>query len=305
MAQANSVYVLRLVSPIGEPPRFYVGSSVDPESRIAAHRAGCGAAYTKRYPVDSIISISAGDRFDEDATVRRLMAEHGIAYVRGGAYSRIKLTKSDMATLRRELHAAVDACLRCGSRDHSVASCPQRAPAARAPTGKNRKAQAVTCARCGRASHTESDCYATTDAQGMDIGRRRMAHAVGCVCCVVSADVIDYDKLRRQGWTLTKGFAKPDLVLPLPPSEPPPPPSEPPPPPSEPPPIDASLLEKSRHVRSFMAKYQEKMGLGSAPHHRIYDRVERTIAGDMPSQTTIDMIEKLYCKSIQFVNKYG
>lgn len=125
MAQANSVYVLRLVSPIGEPPRFYVGSSVDPESRIAAHRAGRGAAYTKRYPVDSIVSVIAGDRFDEDATVRRLMAEHGIANVRGGAYSQIELTESDTATLRRELYAAVDACLRCGSRDHFVASCPQ------------------------------------------------------------------------------------------------------------------------------------------------------------------------------------
>ena len=75
MARAISVYVLRLVSPVGEPPRFYVGSSVDPESRIAAHRAGRGAAYTKRYPVDSIVSVIAGDRFDEDTTVRRLMAD--------------------------------------------------------------------------------------------------------------------------------------------------------------------------------------------------------------------------------------
>ena len=166
MAQANSVYVLRLVSPVGEPPRFYVGSSADPDTRIAAHRAGCGAAFTKRFPVDSIVSISAGDRFDEDATVRRLMAEHGIAYVRGGAYSQIELTESDTATLRRELYAAVDACLRCGSRDHFVAGCPQRAPAA-APTGK---ARAATCARCGRASHTAADCYASTNVQGMSIG---------------------------------------------------------------------------------------------------------------------------------------
>ena len=115
MARAISVYVLRLVSPVGEPPRFYVGSSVDPESRIATHRAGRGAAYTKRYPVDSIVSVIAGDRFDEDTTVRRLMAEHGIANVRGGAYSQIELAESDTATLRRELYAAVDACLRCGA----------------------------------------------------------------------------------------------------------------------------------------------------------------------------------------------
>jgi ribosomal protein L37E len=72
-----------------------------------------------------------------------------------------------MATLRRELYAAVDACLRCGSRDHFVATCPQRVPAARAPT---RKARAMSCARCGRASHTAADCYATTDVQGMTIG---------------------------------------------------------------------------------------------------------------------------------------
>ncbi|NDF01239.1 MAG: hypothetical protein EB034_23680, partial [Verrucomicrobia bacterium] len=104
-----------------------MGSSADPEKRIAEHRAGRGAAYTKRYPAESVVSISPGDRFDEDAAVRRLMREHGIEFVRGGAYSQVKLTADDTAALHRELRAAVDACLRCGSRDHFVASCGQAA----------------------------------------------------------------------------------------------------------------------------------------------------------------------------------
>ena len=104
-------------------------------------------------------------------------------------------------------------------------------------------------------------------------------------------DVIDYDELRRQGWTLTKGHAKPILV-----SQPTP--TEPPPPLSEPPPNDVRLIEKAQYIWSFTTNYREKMGLGPATLSRIVKQIEHIIAGGTPPQTTIDMIEKMYCKVI-------
>ena len=122
-APAVYLYVLRLRSPAGEPPRYYVGSALDYEERLRAHFAGEGAAYTKRYPPAELVELRRGDRFDEDSMTRRLMAEHGIEYVRGGAYTRVQLSAEDTAALQLEIRAAAGLCTNCGRAGHFAATC--------------------------------------------------------------------------------------------------------------------------------------------------------------------------------------
>jgi len=121
------LYVLRLRSPPGEPPRYYVGSALDYEERLRAHFAGEGAAYTRRYPPAELVELRRGDRFDEDSMTRRLMSEHGIEYVRGGAYTRVVLSPEDTASLQLEIRAAAGLCTNCGRAGHFAVAC--RAPA--------------------------------------------------------------------------------------------------------------------------------------------------------------------------------
>jgi predicted GIY-YIG superfamily endonuclease len=121
--QSVHIYILRLRSPPGEPPRYYVGSAVDYEDRVRAHFAGAGAAFTKKYPPVELVEVRAGDRYDEEAATRRLMAERGIEFVRGGAYTRVQLPPEDVFTLQHEIWAAAGRCTNCGRDNHFVATC--------------------------------------------------------------------------------------------------------------------------------------------------------------------------------------
>ena len=121
--QSVHIYILRLRSPPGEPPRYYVGSAVDYEDRVRAHFAGAGAAFTKKYPPVELVEVRAGDRYDEEAATRRLMAERGIEFVRGGAYTRVQLPPEDIFTLQHEIWAAAGRCTNCGRDNHFVATC--------------------------------------------------------------------------------------------------------------------------------------------------------------------------------------
>ena len=121
--QSVHIYILRLRSPPGEPPRYYVGSAVDYEDRVRAHFAGAGAAFTKKYPPVEPVEVRAADRYDEEAATRRLMAERGIEFVRGGAYTRVQLPPEDIFTLQHEIWAAAGRCTNCGRDNHFVATC--------------------------------------------------------------------------------------------------------------------------------------------------------------------------------------
>ena len=170
------LYVLRLRSPPGEPPRYYVGSALDHEERLRAHFAGVGAAFTKRYPPVELVELRRGDRFDEDSMTRRLMAEHGIEYVRGGAYTRVQLSAEDSASLQLEIRAAAGLCTGCGRAGHFAVSCRAAPAAATAavPIKLNEITQAEIgdrwardrCDRCGRGGHAASECR--TQAQNIN-----------------------------------------------------------------------------------------------------------------------------------------
>jgi len=121
------VYVLEL-----RDDCWYVGTTVDPTSRLEAHRSGKGGAeWTRQHPpvkgFSSNLKEVNGDeeqaRLEEDAEVKRLMKEHGIENVRGGSYSTTTLSRTDVKALSKELRHASGGCLRCGHKSHWATNC--------------------------------------------------------------------------------------------------------------------------------------------------------------------------------------
>jgi len=110
---------------------WYVGTTVDPTSRLDAHRSGNGAEWTRQHPPIEGCSYNLkevkGDeeqaRLDEDSEVKRLMKEHGIEKVRGGSYSTTTLSRFDVKALSKELRHASGGCLRCGHKSHWATKC--------------------------------------------------------------------------------------------------------------------------------------------------------------------------------------
>ena len=92
--------------------------------------------------------------YDEDNTVKSMMATYGIENVRGGSYSRVILSESEIEILRREINHAKGACLKCGKTGHYAEQCGQGVK---------------KCTKCGRNSHLAKDCYAKTHLNGNKI----------------------------------------------------------------------------------------------------------------------------------------
>lgn len=116
------VYVLAL-----RGGRFYVGATVDPKGRIAAHRNGLGASWTKRNPVEKVVSVREGGYGDEARVTVEMMRAHGVDAVRGGPWVSTKpmargpWEEPNFAeTMRR---AEANACLNCGALTHWTARC--------------------------------------------------------------------------------------------------------------------------------------------------------------------------------------
>lgn len=115
----TSVYILKLGS-----GKWYVGRSGNADYRIHQHRNGEGSAWTQKYGVLGVHAVHPDvDNFDEDAYVKRMMAEWGVDNVRGGAYSQFRLDSSTRQLLEREIRNARDTCFKCGGSDHFAADC--------------------------------------------------------------------------------------------------------------------------------------------------------------------------------------
>ena len=112
------IYVLEL-----QHGKFYVGKTETPMRRINAHFTGRGSQWTKLHPPVEIVEIFEGDNFDEDKTTIQLMDEHGIDNVRGGTFSRPKLSAPDKLVLNRMINGATDKCFKCGETGHFAENC--------------------------------------------------------------------------------------------------------------------------------------------------------------------------------------
>lgn len=107
---------------------FYVGVTLDMERREREHRVGNASAWTKVHPLTSMASIETYENINEAATAEianttLLMNEYGIDAVRGGAFTKVRLTKAEQTVLAPELDHNANRCFRCGVVGHYASRC--------------------------------------------------------------------------------------------------------------------------------------------------------------------------------------
>ena len=155
------LYVLKL-----RGGRMYVGSTGNLAKRVGQHKKGTGSAWTRRFPVQSVVSATlvakAAVHAMETATTKQMMGQHGVHMVRGGAFSEMVLSDATVEVLSRELRHDGNRCFSCGGTGHYVQRCPEKAVVAAGA----RVRPGARCSRCGRANHAEEDCFASTSVDG-------------------------------------------------------------------------------------------------------------------------------------------
>ena len=118
------LYVLPL-----QANRWYVGSSTNVERRVAAHRAGRGAAFTQVFKptgapaVVRDLSGPAPVGLQEDQLCLEYMCVYGVDRVRGGSHCAVTLPEAQRAVLERIVRHAHGLCLACGMPDHFTTDC--------------------------------------------------------------------------------------------------------------------------------------------------------------------------------------
>ena len=118
----TNIYILKLQS-----GNYYVGKTDNPMKRYQEHVNGSGSAWTRKYKPLSIEKIiEKASPFDEDRYVKEYMNKYGIEKVRGGAYVLEELSEEQEDTLRNEIRASTDKCLKCGKPGHFANNCKKR-----------------------------------------------------------------------------------------------------------------------------------------------------------------------------------
>lgn len=117
------VYVLFLAG-----GHYYVGrvkNAADFDSRLAQHKAGEGAQWTKLHAVEDVYElIEDAAPTDEDARVIALAAEFGIDKVRGGTFCTPVLAEADAHVLGKMMDSTRGTCYHCHQAGHVTNECP-------------------------------------------------------------------------------------------------------------------------------------------------------------------------------------
>jgi predicted GIY-YIG superfamily endonuclease len=157
------IYVLLLAE-----GKYYVGKTDNLSRRLQDHFNGKGAVWTSLYtPIDCIDVRPMKSPFDELAVTKEYMLKKGIENVRGGSYVRVQLDPSEIYVLRREMFAATNCCLKCGSQTiHFSEAC---SPGVSSKYDKGGRDSIPTCTRCGRLYHSAENCYASATLDGVQL----------------------------------------------------------------------------------------------------------------------------------------
>ena len=126
-----NIYVLKL-----KQRKYYVGKTDHTLQRFNQHMRKNGAKWTKKYPVVDLYDFHPRMKAsDENRITREMMRKFGVANVRGGSWTKVNMTKSEIARLEAKLN-------------------------------QKKSVSTKKCTRCGRDSHTKSKCYARTHKNG-------------------------------------------------------------------------------------------------------------------------------------------
>ena len=128
--EAMTIYALKLAD-----DKWYIGRTATVRSRVLAHFAGCGSAWTKLYlPLAVESQWPTSDPFDEDKHVLQYMKKYGLDNVRGGSWSQVHLSMEQQNSIKMQIANATDLCLRCHQPGHFILACPHKAEERRAPS---------------------------------------------------------------------------------------------------------------------------------------------------------------------------
>lgn len=161
------IYILEL-----QNNYYYVGKSDNTSTRIAGHKEGNGAQWTKLHKyIRTIEIINSESDFDEIKYTLIYMKKYGIDRVRGDIFCAVILPQDQIKILKDMMASADNLCYKCGQRGHFVADCNNIMEQKKfweslitllfRIFGKN-----SICERCGRDSHTINECFASTDIYG-------------------------------------------------------------------------------------------------------------------------------------------
>lgn len=154
------IYVLQL-----EGGCYYVGSTGNVDRRVAQHKSGDGAEWTKKHKVIKLMYFKeAADKFAEDNETKIMMSKHGIDMVRGGTYCQVVLPKESIDAISKEMCTADDLCFKCKGK-HLARYCTggKTSPPTPVSSPTTKAKTSGVCERCGRSSHDASSCYANTN----------------------------------------------------------------------------------------------------------------------------------------------
>jgi hypothetical protein len=153
------IYVLLLKGDTKGKSKYYIGKTTNPKFRLEKHFSGEGSVWTKKYPPIKVVEFVADcDDYDEDKYTLKYMDKYGIDNVRGGSFTSIDLSDSDIEIIRKMNSSAGGKCFKCGKFGHFAKDC--------IATDENVEKEICFCFRCGRDGHEEDGCFALTDVDG-------------------------------------------------------------------------------------------------------------------------------------------